>query len=64
MTTHMQAALAQLNSATERQYTIRQEGDNFTLCIPTGGHYPPVEAGAMMHRLVTLKIAANGRGGI
>lgn len=61
MTAQMQAALDQLNAATGRTYGIWHQGGQYTLLMPIGGSYPAVEERAMMLRLITLAIAANGR---
>lgn len=61
MSIKIQAALEELNRATERTYTIQQEGEQYTLLMPLGGAYNPVDAYTMTVRLVTLTIAAKGR---
>lgn len=62
MTAQMQAALDQLNAATGRVYSIWHQGGQYTLLMPVGGSYPPcIGEHAMMVRLVTLRIAADGR---
>lgn len=55
------SALEQLNAVTGRRYAIRQEGEQYTLCMPLGGVYNPVDSHTMVVRLVTLRIAAEGR---
>lgn len=60
---NLQAALAELNRATApRQYSIAQDGSQYALVMPSGGKYPAVDANAMANRIVTLRIAAEGRG--
>lgn len=61
MTPKMQAALDQLNQATGRTYSIWHQGGQYTLMMPVAGSYPPVDERATMLRLVTLRIAADGR---
>lgn len=65
MSAQMQAALEQLNNATKRGYTIQEDGSQgapkYCLSMPLGGSYPPATANEMVVRLVTLKIAADGR---
>lgn len=63
MTAIMTAALNQLNAVyadTGRQYRILEECQ-YTLVMPSGGHYPACDAHDMVVRLVRLKIAAEGR---
>lgn len=65
MSGQMQAALDQLNRATQRTYSIWHQGETYTLLMPIGGSYPPCASEhAMMLRLVTLRIAADGRDSI
>lgn len=61
MSTKIAAALEQLNAITGRAYAIRQEGEQYTLLMPLGGAYSPVDSHTMVVRLVTLRIAAQGR---
>lgn len=61
MSSQIAAALAQLNRATERSYTVTSDGRFYTLVIPTGGEYPPATQAEMVERLVFLRIAAEGR---
>lgn len=57
----MQAALDQLNAATQRTYSIWHQGETYLLMMPLSGHYPATDERGMMLRLITLRIAANGR---
>lgn len=61
MSTKITAALEQLNAVTGRTYAIRQDGEQYTLSMPLGGAYNPVDSHTMVVRLVTLRIAAEGR---
>lgn len=61
MSANITSALVQLNRVTGRQYAIRQEGEQYTLLMPLGGAYNPVDCHTMIVRLVTLRICAEGR---
>lgn len=57
----LEAALAHLNAATERSYTVIERNGAYVLTIPTGGEYPPVDQTTLLQRLVTMRNAATGR---
>lgn len=63
MTSKLQVELELLNAATERKYTIRQEGDKFVVLMPSGmGEYPARDELATRQSLMRMTICANGRG--
>jgi hypothetical protein len=59
-TATLTAALQHLNRATERTYTIRQNGDAYTLVSPIGD-YPARDAHALVRTMMSMTHAAQGR---
>ncbi len=63
MTANVQKALGNLNQATgDRQYDIRQDGDQYVLVMPGGmGEYPGRDELATRQLLMNLTNSSKGR---